>query len=158
MLRNDDRIAQPARGRFFPVSVAETVSLIRELGFATPTYRKRLDITFRNAAPSGDHGMNVATFYPADEMIVYSVPDDFDRSRARSLLEKALHEFARLAKDASPTDRRQIAVSLRAYFQAPGRLTITKRRRGATLAKYRGDAKPKGMKTHERVVHSLTVI
>jgi hypothetical protein len=56
MLRNDDRIAQPARGRFFPVSVAETARLIRELGFATPTYRKRLDITLRNGTPSGTRG------------------------------------------------------------------------------------------------------
>jgi len=126
-------------------------------------YRKRLDIRFRNAEPSADHGINVATFYPADEMIVYSFPDDFERSRARSLLQKTLHQFARLAKDASPSDRRQIAVSFQAYFQAPGRLTIIKRTRRVTLAKYRGDAKfshafkPKGMKTDERVVHSLAV-
>lgn len=163
MLQNDDRIARPARGRFFPVSVAETVRFIRQLGFATPTYRKRLDITFRNREPSDDHGINVAAFYPADEMIVYSFPDDFDRSRAKSLLERALHEFARLAKDASSTDRHQTAVSLRAYFKAPACLTITRRRRRATLAKYRGDAKfshafkPKGMKTDERVVHTLDV-
>jgi len=163
MLRNDDRIAQPARGRFFPVTVAETVRFIRQLGFATPTYRKRLDITFRNAEPSGDHGIDVAAFYPADEMIVYSFPDSFDRSWAKPLLEKALHEFARLAKDASPLGRRQTAVSFRAYFKGPDRLTITRRRRRATLVKYRGDAKfsnafkPRGMKTDERVVHSLDV-
>jgi hypothetical protein len=63
MLQNDDRIARPARGRFFPVSVAETVRFIRQLGFATPTYRKRLDITFRNAEPSGDHGINDFLFW-----------------------------------------------------------------------------------------------
>src|SRR5687768_4274274 len=163
MLRNDDRIAQPARGRSFPVSVADTVSLIRHLGFAAPTYRKRLDIIFRNPEPSGDHGINVAAFYPADEMIVYSFPADFDRPRAKSLLEKALCEFARLAKDALPYDRRQTAVSFRAYFEAPARLTITRKRQRATLATYRGDAKfshafkAKGMKTDERVVHSLDV-
>jgi hypothetical protein len=70
MLQNDDRIARPARGRFFPVSVAETVRLIRQLGFATPTYRKRLDITFRNAEPSDDHSIDVAAFYPADGLLV----------------------------------------------------------------------------------------
>ena len=163
MLKNDDRIARPARGRFFPVSVAETVRLIRQLGFAPPMLRKRLGITFRNAEPSDAHGLYVAALYPADEMIVYSFPDDFDRYRAKSLLERALHEFARLAKDAPSTDRHRTAVSLRAYFEAPARLTITWRRRRATQAKYRGDAKfshafkPKGMKTDERVVHTLDV-
>ncbi len=163
MLQNDDKIAQPARGRFFPVTVAETVQFIRQLGFTTRTHRRRLDITVRNATPSDDHGTTVAAFYPADEMIVYSFPDDLDRSRAKSLVERALQEFARLAKDAPPTDRRQTALSFRAYFEAPARLTITRRRRWATLVKYHGDAKfshafkPKGMKTDERVVHSLDV-
>jgi trimethylamine:corrinoid methyltransferase-like protein len=96
-------------------------------------------------------------------MIVYSFPDDFDRPRAKALLEKALHGFALLAKDSPPTDRRQTAVSFRAYFGAPARLTITRRRRRATIAKYRGDAKfshafkPNGMKTDERVALSLDV-
>jgi hypothetical protein len=163
MLRNDDRIARPARGRFFPVSVLETVRLIRTLGFATLTYRKRLDITFRNAEPTSAHGIDVAALYPADEIIVYSFPDDFDRARAKALLEKALQEFALLAKDSPPTNRRQTAVSFRAYFGTPARLTITRRRRRATLATYRGDAKfshafkPKGVKTDERVVQSVAV-
>src|SRR5437773_1330309 len=126
MFANHDRIGRPARGRFFPVSVVETVRLIRELGFTTPKYRKRLDITFRNSDPSTTYGIDVAAFYPADEMIVYSFPDDFDHVKAKALLEKALQEFARLAKDAPSTDRRQTAVSLRAYFEAPARLTITR--------------------------------
>jgi hypothetical protein len=163
MLQNSDRIARPARDRFFPVSVLETVTLIRQLGFATPTYRKRLNITFRNAEPTRVHGIDVAAFYPADEIIVYSFPDDFDRARAKTLLERALQEFARLAKDSPPTNRRQIAVSFRAYFGTPARLTITRRWSRATLAKYRGAAKfsnafkPKGVKTEERVVQSVAV-
>jgi hypothetical protein len=111
MLRNDDRIAKPARGRFFPITVVETVRFIRQLGFATPTYRKRLDITFRNTDAPSVHGINVAALYPADEMIVYSFPDAFDRLQAKALVEKAVREFARLAKDAAPTDRRQTAIS-----------------------------------------------
>ena len=145
------------------MSVAETVRLVRQLVFAAPMYRKRLGMTFRNTEPTSAHGIDVAAFYPADEMIVYSFPDDFDRTRAKALVEAALREFAALAGNAAPTDRRQKAVSFRAYFGPPARLTITKRTRRATLAKYRGDAKfshafkPKGMKTDERVVQSLHV-
>ena len=163
MLHNDDRIARPARGRCFPVSVAETVRLVRELSFPSPEYRKRLDMTFRNSESTSAHGIDVAAFYPADEMIVYSFPDDFDRTQAKALVEVVLREFAELARNAAPTNRRQKAVSFRAYFGPPARLTITKRTRRATLAKYRGDAKfshafkPKGMKTDERIVQSLDV-
>lgn len=163
MLQNDDRIARPARGRFFPITVAEAVTLVRQLGFAAPTYRKRLDMTFRNTEPTSAYGIDVAAFYPADEMIVYSFPDDFDHQRAKALVEAALREFAVLAKSAATTDRRQKAISFRAYYGPPARLTIAKRTRRATSAKYRGDAKfshafkPKGVKTDERVVHSLDV-
>jgi len=163
VFRNDDRISRPARGRFFPVTVAETLRFIRALGFASPRYRKRLDITFRNAETASDYGVDVAAFYPADEMIIYSVPKNFDRASSKTTLEVALREFAQLAKDAEPTDRRQKSVSFRAYIETPSRLTITRRTRRATLAKYRGDAKfshafkPKGVKTDERVVLALDI-
>jgi hypothetical protein len=122
-----------------------------------------LDITFRNADTASDYGVDVAAFYPADEMIIYSVPENFDRPSAKTSLEVALREFAQLAKDAEPTNRRQKSVSFRAYIGTPSRLTITRRTRRATLAKYRGDAKfshafkPKGVKTDERVVHALDI-
>src|SRR5438445_6999590 len=106
MLHNDDRIARPARGRFFPVSVAETVRLVRELSFPSPEYRKRLDMTCRNSEPTSAHGIDLAAFYPADEMIVYSFPDDFDRNRAKALAKVALREFAGLSGYAGPTYRR----------------------------------------------------
>src|SRR5439155_1787741 len=73
--------------------------------FPSPEYRKRLDMTFRNSEPTSAHGIDVAAFYPADEMIVYSFPDDFDRTRAKALVEVALREFADLARNAAPTNR-----------------------------------------------------
>ena len=163
MFPNDDRIARPARGRFSPVTVLEAVRRIRDLGFASPAYRRRLDISFRNPNSTSDLGVDVAAFYPADAMIIYSFPDDFDRVRAKAMVEVTLREFAALGKGVRPTDRRQKAVSFRAYLAPSSRLTISKRTRRATLAKYRGDAKfshafkPKGVKTDERVVHSIDV-
>jgi hypothetical protein len=98
------------------MSVAETVRLVRELSFSSPMYQKRLHMTFRNSEPTSAHGIDVAAFYPADEMIVYSFPDDFDRKRAKALVEMALREFSELGRNAAPTNRRQKAVSFRAYF------------------------------------------
>jgi hypothetical protein len=74
-----DRIARPARGRFVPVTVAETARLIRDLELAAPAYRKRLDSWFQNPAGDGVHGCEVAALYPRDEIIVYSLPDHFYR-------------------------------------------------------------------------------
>jgi len=139
------------------------VRLVRDLGFASPVYRRRLDISFRNPDLTSDLGVEVAAFYPADTMIIYSFPDDFDRVRAKAMVEVALREFAELGKGARPTNRRQKAVSFRAYLAPSSRLTITKRTRRTTLAKYRGGAKfshafkPKGVKTDERVVQTIDV-
>ncbi len=163
MLRNEDRIARPARARFFPLTVPEVVRLIRELGFDSPLYQKRLDIVFRNPDSKGDFGSEVAAFYPKDSMIISSFPEDCDRLWARSLVEVVLREFAELSKRAQTTDRRQKAISFRAYLGPQSRVTITKRTRRATLTKYRGSAKfsrafkPKGVKTDERIVHSIDV-
>jgi len=164
VLKNEDRIARPARGRFFPVTVGEAVRLIRDLGFAVPMYRKRLNITFRNPDARSAYGGDVAALHPVDEMIIYSHPDDFDRLKAKTTLEMALRAFAEFGKDAKATDRRRKAVSFRAYFAPPAKLIVTKRTRRATLARYRMGTKfshafkPKGVKTDEQIVDSIDVI
>ena len=158
---NKDKIARPARGRFFPVTVAETVKFLHDLEFAAPSYLKRLNISFQNPDAESTHGNDVAALYPADEVIIYSVPEDFDRQRAKVILEAAFRDFAEIGKDVKPTDRRQKSISFRAYFAQPVKLIVTKRTRRATQAKYRGGAKfsnafkPKGIKTDEQIVHSL---
>ena len=163
MLENRDRIARPAHGRFFPVTVVGTMRLIKEAGFAVPIYPKRLNIRFQNLDAVSAHGNNIAAFYPADEMVICSLPEDFDRLRAKVILDMALREFAELSKSAKPTDRRRKAVSFRANFVAPAKLTITKCTQRATFGKYRDSEKlshafkPKGVKTDEQVIHSLDV-
>lgn len=164
MLENKDRISQPARGRFFPVTVAETIKVLRDLRFAPPTYRKRVDIIFRNLDTTGNYGRIVATFYPGDEMIIYSVSEDVDRQRAKTLLDMALREFAEIGKGAKPTDRRRVSMSYRAYHAPQGNLIITRRVRRATQVKYRGDAKfsnafkPKCLKIDEQIIKSRDLI
>ena len=163
MLPNDDRIARPRRGRFFPVTLPGAVRLVRELGFVAPVDRERLDIIFRNDDRANAHGMVVAAVWPARELVVHSFPDSFDRARAKELVETALQELAVLAEHAPATDPRRKAVSLRAYLGSGARLTITRCTRRATLAKYRGGAKysnafkPRGVQTDEHVVHTLSV-
>ncbi len=49
MLENKDVIAQPRRGKYFPIAMAETIKMLQELKFVPPPYQKRLDVIFRNS-------------------------------------------------------------------------------------------------------------
>jgi hypothetical protein len=164
MLENKDRIAQPSHGRVFPIIVAEMVRILCDLQFAAPPYQKRLDIIFRNSDKAGPHGRIVAALYPADEMIIYSVPEDIERKRAKIVLDIALRELADFGIDAKPVDRRRMSLSYRVYYTPQGGLIITKRVRKGTQAKYRGDAKfsnafkLKDIRTDEQVIKSISLI
>jgi hypothetical protein len=94
---------------------------------------------------------------------VCSFPEDWDRERAKAVVEFALREFVELEKTVRPSVGRQKVISFWAYIESANRLAITRRTRRATLTKYRGGAKfshafkPKGVKTDERILHSLDV-
>jgi len=153
MLENKDRIAQPAQDRFFPVTVAGTIKVLRDLGFASPTYCKRIDIIFRNEDTTGPYGRIVAAFFPAEEMIIYSVSEDLDRQRARVLLQLAFQEFAELEQDVKSSGKHR--ASLQAYYSQEGKLVITKRIR---RARFDITIKPKSLEKDELVVRSLDLI
>jgi hypothetical protein len=155
MKKHDDRIARPARGRFFPVTVAETVRLIRDLG-VVPAHRERLHIRFQNPGKDGPHGSEVAAFYPEDRVHIYSFPDHVDRLHAKATLEVALGAFAARGNVARPTVGQEV-VSLRAYLTPKATLTVTQRTRRAQPVSYMRDKsfKPTRVKTEERVVDAL---
>lgn len=163
LFRNEDRIARPARGRFFPLTVPETIALLRHLRFATPQYQRRVDITFQNPDPPGRYGLCVGGFRPAAAVTVCSFPEDWDHERAKAIVEIVLREFAEIEKTVRPSVGRQKVVSFWAYIGPANRLAITRRTRRATLTKYRGGAKfshafkPRGVKTDERILHSRDV-
>jgi len=163
MLPNKDRIARSAQGRFFPVTVAETLALIRELRFASSPYRKRIDVIFQNPDTDSKLGSYVAGFYPADAVVICSFQEEFTQLRASTLVRAALQSFSAIDKGTQPDWNRRQVTLFWAYVGTLNRLTITKRVRTATLTKYRGSAKfshafkPKGVRTSERVLHSIEV-
>lgn len=164
MLENKDVIAQPGRGRFFPVTVAETIKTLQDLIFSPPPYQKRLDIIFRNSDRISAHGRIVAALHPPYEMVIYSVPEDIDRQRAKTVLDMAMRELAEFGTNAKPYDNRRMSLSYRVYHSQQGCLILTKRVRKGTQTKYRGDGKfsnafkPKGIKTDELVIKSISII
>lgn len=164
MLENKDVIAQPSRGRFFPVTFAEAVRILRDLQIAPPPYQKRLDIIFRNSQRIGPHGRLVAALYAPYEVIIYSILMDIDHKRARMMFDMAMRELAAFGADAKPYDRRRMSQSYRVYGTLQGSLIITKRVCKATQTKYRSDGKfsnafkPKGIRTDEQIVKSISLI
>ena len=155
MLENRDVIAQPRRGRFFPVTVAETKKALQDFRFACSPYQKRLDIIFRNSEKISPHGRIIAALYPPYKLILYSVCEDVDRQRAKLVLDKAMRELAELGREVKPYDRRRMSQSYRAYHSPQGQLLITKRIRRAQFTTLK---KPKSQEKDEQIVCSLDLI
>ena len=164
MLENKDVIAQPSRGRFFPIAMAETIRMLHDLKFAPPPYKKRLDILFRNSDKISAHGRIVAALHPPYEMVIYSVPEDMNRQYAKIILDVAMRELALFGTNATPYDRRRMSLSYRVYHSSESCLILSKRVRKGTQTKYRGDGKfssafkPKGIKTDELIIKSISLI
>lgn len=161
MYKNHDKLAKPARGKTFPVSIADAVKLPGVFGFPVPSGYKRITVSLENPDGRSDHGKKVAALYPSELLTIYSVLDDDDTGMAKLALNEALRLFAGLSKEVTVLDRRRISISYCAYWSGKNKLVITKRVRRATSVKYRGDAKfshafkPKGIETDEQVVSSL---
>ena len=137
--------------------------LIRTLGFTPPEGRARPNISLRNPRATMERKLLVAASYPKEEILFYSFPEGFDRVRARIIVELALRHLADQGAEATAPDPRRELIYFRAYLKDETQLTITRRIRRFTRAKYRGRDKmthafkPKGVKTDERILQSITV-
>lgn len=161
MYKNHDKIATPARGGTFPVSIADTVKLHDVFGVPVPY--KRITVLLENPDGRSDHGKEVAALYPSEVLTIYSVLDDDDTGKAKLAFDEALRLFAGIRKEVTMLDRHRISISYCAYWSDKSKLVITKRVRRATSVKYRGDAKfshafkPRGIETDEQLVRSREI-
>jgi hypothetical protein len=93
------------------VTVAETLALIRELRFASPPYRKRIDVIFQNPDTDSKLGSYVAGFNPADAVVICSFQEEFTQLRASTLVRAALQSFSAIDKGTQPDwNRRQVTL------------------------------------------------
>ena len=164
MPENRDVIAQPCRGRFFPVTVAEIKQALQNFQFACSPYQKRLDIIFRNSDKIGPSGRCIAALYPPYKVVIYSVPEGINHQRAKIVLDKAMCELAEFGKEAKLYDRRRESLFYCVYDAPQGALIITKCLRKGIEVKYRRDSKfsntfkSKGIKTDEQIIKSVSLI
>jgi hypothetical protein len=163
VILHHDQVAKPAKGRFFPIKVPEVYKLTRSLGFTPPEGRARPSVSLRNPRATMEHKILVAAYYPKEEITFYSFPESFDRARAGAIVKLALRHLAEQKAEATLRDARQELIYFRAYLKDETQLTITRRTRTFTRAKYRGRDKmthafkPKGVKTDERILQSITI-
>lgn len=162
---NDDRISTPTKGRFFPVNSKEAIKLIKELDFKHSDFYQRIDLHLINPDANGAYGTKIATFYPSEVLILYSLPDGFPEARAKALTITAMRELSRIVKDVTFTWSRQKSTSYRAYLSDQNHLTLTQRKTSVTATKYRSEAgrfghrfNAKGIKSDETVLSRIEVI
>jgi len=97
-------------------------------------------------------------------MVIYSVPEEIDRQRAKTVLDMAMRELAEFGTNATPYDRCRMFLSYRVYDSLESCLILTQRVRKGAQTKYRGDGKfsnafkPKGIKTDELIIKSISLI
>lgn len=162
-LKTNDRISKPSKGRYFPTSTSELVSIMNKLSFNHSKYSQRIDLSFINPDVDGDYGIKVAAFYPSDELIIFSFTEDFPQVRAKILINTSLHEFSCIDKEVTGTWNRQKSISYRAYLSEQNQLILTRRERSAKAAKYRSTDKfssrcsPKGIRTDEVVLKRIEI-
>jgi hypothetical protein len=161
MLPNKDQLSRPSKGRFFPMTPAQLLGAIKELGFKHSEYRKRVDLVLVNPTVRREHGAPIAAFYPSDALVAYSVSDEFLPQRAQALLRMAIEEFRLVDAEVDFAWSRRETVSYRMYLVENNKLRLTRRVRLAKLAKYRGGAKfsnafkPKGISTDEVLLREI---
>lgn len=135
---NEDRLARPAKDRSFPVSLGDAVRLIKDCRFCAPRDRARLDIVLQNPRLENDLGWCVAGFYPADALVICSVPIEYSRARAKAVLLAALREFTAVSPNVPPPFDSRIETSYWTYSGPLDRLSIVKRVRKAKHRTFRG--------------------
>lgn len=162
MLSNQDQISITAKGRYFPVTVAQALGLLAEMHFSHSSYRKRINLIFRNPVRKQALGVPLVALYPSDTVIFYSFEENARPLLGLSIVSAALVQLCAFDHAPTPVWPRRETVSYRAYLNALGKLTITRRVRSATLAKYRGGAKfsnafkPNAIRVEEKIIHEIT--
>ena len=117
--------SKASQGRFFPLSFAEAVAIVRERDFAVHSYYDRLPVRLQNCDVECDLGHQLCSFMRMSYLAVLSLPDSVHRATAKAAVILATSEFAALDKTPHLAVRDQQFVVYRAYLGALGRLTVT---------------------------------
>lgn len=157
----DDKIARPAKGRYFALTIPEALGLLAEANFAHSTHQKRVDVVFRNPEREHERGLRIVALYRADAVVFYSFEEDFNPGRAVRIMSAAIKQLVFLDRAEVHEQSPRETVSFHAYLGTLGTMTITRRVRTATRAKYRSGGKfsnafkPSAVRSEEKVIREI---
>lgn len=134
MLR--DKIAKPAKGRYFPLSYTRLRELADVHGFSSASYHDHIPLHIENCEVECKAGFQLVSFIRMVYLAAFSLPEIVPTKLAAIAMERAINEFATI--DATPhlAVKEQQFVVYRAYLGMPGTLTVTQHVVKAVSRKY----------------------
>ena len=158
MTTSRDVISKPKRGRFFPLSVAETLAMIKESRFQVHSYHERLPLLFQNCDFECQLGHQLTSFLRLNYLAVFSLPELVAGNLARLSLMYAIDEFARIDRRPDLATRDQQIVIYRAYLGALATVSITQDIVNAGSRSYLLHRKISKITKSQSVAHHETVV
>ena len=134
---------QPRKGRYFPITGAQALAIIDTWDFGDRSEKSPL--SFANPDAGFHKRKPLVQLYPRNDVRVFSLPDEVDRTLGKSAIVRALHLCALLNMKAT---RKPGAVcrSFIVYLEEPAMLSVVERRTQYRPSQYRATGKLSGVK------------
>lgn len=131
-----DKIAKPAKSRYFPIAYPRLRELADAQGFSSASYHDHIPLHIENCEVECEAGYQLGSFIRMVYLAAFSLPEIVPAKLAAMATERAIEEFA--AIDATPhlAVNEQQFVVYRAYLGMPGTLTVTQHIVKAVSRKY----------------------
>lgn len=125
MAYNNDRVAKPAKGRYFPVTAAELFVQVQQFAVFSLGYRERIWFLMENCAVETPLGHQLCSFLPMSYLAVFSLPEPVPPAVAKKGVAIALERFREIDKGPALATREHQFVMYRAFLGPMGVLSIT---------------------------------
>jgi len=131
-----DKIAKPAKGRYFPLSYSRLRELADAQGFSSASYHDHIPLHIENSDVECEAGYQLCSFIRMVYLAAFSLPEIVPEKLAAIATERAIEELASI--DATPhlAVNDQQFVVYRVYLRMPGTLTVTQHIVKAVSRKY----------------------
>jgi len=148
MPADHDLISKPTKDRYFPLTHARVLKLVRQAGFRAPESGKRIRLNYVNAAGNPKYGQLLVAFQPRRSLTVYSIGEEAADAWGIFCLLLALEKFLEL--DAAYSDLtsstrnsfHQIQTTHFEFYSNYGeRLTLREVNFSGAVSKYRAGTK-----------------
>lgn len=125
-LMSQDLISKPASGRYFPLSHAEVVALVKTHDFAVHCLGDRLAVRLENCDVECGRGHQLCSFFRQSYFAGFSLPESVPLATGRKAVTFALEYFKRIDLEPRVAHHQQEFVIYRAYLAPLGVVSIAR--------------------------------